>query len=104
MAVTFSICFKDRKSVMLGVWAAPEAPETLPKGGGLRTDFRPLNQLKFRPKVQPRLAPQTIARNAISWTEVQASEVRAPTFFCESARLPESVLHAATTQLQNAIP
>ena len=28
--------FKDRKSVILGVWAAPGAPETLPKGGGLR--------------------------------------------------------------------
>ncbi len=25
---------KDRKSVILGVWAAPEAQETLPKGGG----------------------------------------------------------------------
>ena len=28
--------FKDRKSAILGVWAAPGAPETLPKGGGLR--------------------------------------------------------------------
>ncbi len=27
-------CFKGRKSVILGVWAAPGAPETLPKGGG----------------------------------------------------------------------
>jgi hypothetical protein len=27
---------KGRKSVILGVWAAPWAPETLPKGGGLR--------------------------------------------------------------------
>jgi hypothetical protein len=26
--------FKDRKSVILGVWAAPGAPETLPKGRG----------------------------------------------------------------------
>ena len=25
---------EDRKSVILGVWAAPGAPETLPKGGG----------------------------------------------------------------------
>ena len=25
---------KGRKSVILGVWAAPGAPETLPKGGG----------------------------------------------------------------------
>ncbi len=57
--------FKDRKSVILGVWAAPGAPEALPKGGGLRppffgmlsrasgatqtskmTDFRSLNNLK----------------------------------------------------------
>ena len=29
-------CVKDRKSVILGVWATPGAPETLPKGGGLR--------------------------------------------------------------------
>ncbi len=28
--------FMGRKSVILGVWAAPGAPETLPKGGGLR--------------------------------------------------------------------
>ncbi len=27
---------KGWKSVILGVWAAPGAPETLPKGGGLR--------------------------------------------------------------------
>jgi hypothetical protein len=27
---------KDRRSVILGVWAAPGAPEPLPKGGGLR--------------------------------------------------------------------
>ncbi len=27
--------FKDRKSVILEVWAAPGAPETLPQGGGL---------------------------------------------------------------------
>ncbi len=26
--------FKGRKSVILGVWAAPGAPETHPKGGG----------------------------------------------------------------------
>jgi hypothetical protein len=30
------MCFKGRKSVILGVGAAPGAPETLPKGGGLR--------------------------------------------------------------------
>ncbi len=54
--------FKDRKYVILGVWAAPGARETIPLGGGLRpppfarvsgapgaaqtpkmTDFRPLN-------------------------------------------------------------
>ena len=28
--------FKGRNSVILGVWAAPGAPETLPKGGGPR--------------------------------------------------------------------
>ncbi len=28
--------FKGRKSAILGVWAAPGARETLPKGGGLR--------------------------------------------------------------------
>ncbi len=28
--------FKDWKSVILGVWAAPGAPETFAKGGGLR--------------------------------------------------------------------
>ncbi len=28
--------FKGRKSVMLGVWVAPMAPETLPKDGRLR--------------------------------------------------------------------
>ena len=27
---------KGRRSIILGVWAAPGAPETLPKGGGLR--------------------------------------------------------------------
>ncbi len=27
---------KDRKPAILGVWASPGAPETLPKGGGLR--------------------------------------------------------------------
>jgi hypothetical protein len=32
----FSNFFTDRKSVILGVWAAPVAPDTLPKGGGLR--------------------------------------------------------------------
>ena len=30
-----SFC-KDRKSLILGVWAAPGALETLPNGGGLR--------------------------------------------------------------------
>ncbi len=58
---------------MLGVLAAPGAPETLAKGGGRSPppvgsvsgapgatqtpkmiDFRPLNNLKFPPKVQPR--------------------------------------------------
>ncbi len=28
--------FSDRKSAIFGVWAAPGAPETLAKGGGLR--------------------------------------------------------------------
>ena len=65
--------FKGRKSVILGVWAALGAPETLPKGGELRpppfarvsgapgaaqtpkmTDFRPTKNYKFPPKVQPR--------------------------------------------------
>ena len=62
---------------ILGVWGAPRtpgAPETLQKGGGeasrpsemaaeapgaaqtpKMTDFRPLNNFKFSPKVQPRL-------------------------------------------------
>jgi hypothetical protein len=31
-----SIFFGGRKSAILGVWAAPAAPGTLPKGGGLR--------------------------------------------------------------------
>ncbi len=33
----FPIFVKDRKSVILGVWAAPGARETIPLGGGLRT-------------------------------------------------------------------
>ncbi len=64
MAMTF-YKKKDRKSVMLGVWAAPGAPETLAKGEELRpppfgmvsgapgaaqthkmTDFRPLTNYK----------------------------------------------------------
>ena len=33
----YKICelLKDRESVILGVWAAPGARETIPKGGGL---------------------------------------------------------------------
>jgi hypothetical protein len=72
---------KDRKSIILGVWAAPGAPETLAKGGGLRpppvgkvsgapgaaqtpkmTDFKPLNKLEFPPKVQPRRISVSNAR------------------------------------------
>ncbi len=71
--------FKDRNSVILGVWAAPGAPETLAKGGGLRpppfarvskspgatqtlkiTDFQSLIGFRIfnQAKVQPRYAPQ----------------------------------------------
>ncbi len=67
---------KGRKSVILGVWAAPGAPETLPKGGGLRpppfarvsrgpgaaqtpkmTDFRSLRIFKFYSYVQNAATP-----------------------------------------------
>jgi hypothetical protein len=34
VAVELFKILKDRKSVSFGVWAAPGAPETLPKGGG----------------------------------------------------------------------
>ncbi len=34
MAVKLFYKMKDRKSVMLEVWATPGAPETLAKGGG----------------------------------------------------------------------
>ncbi len=34
MAIQFLRLFKDRKSIVLGVWAASGAPETLAKGGG----------------------------------------------------------------------
>ena len=34
VAIEIDLLFKDRKSVILGVWAVPGAPETLPKGGG----------------------------------------------------------------------
>jgi hypothetical protein len=63
---------KGWKSAILGVWAAPGARETLAKGWGRSpppfgrvsgapgaaqtlkmTDFRPLTNLKFPPKVQP---------------------------------------------------
>ncbi len=37
--------FKDRKSVILGVWAAPGAPETLPKDAG-RSPPTQLNGLR----------------------------------------------------------
>ncbi len=65
--------FVDRKSVILGVWAAAGAPEILAKGGGRSpppfgkvsgapgaaqnpkmNDVRPLQNLQFRIKVQPR--------------------------------------------------
>ena len=36
LAANCNIYLRGRKSVILGVWAAPGAPETLPKGGGLR--------------------------------------------------------------------
>ncbi len=58
--------FKDRQSAILGVWPAPGAPDTLPKGGGVlsppfgrvyrapgaaqtpkMTDFRSLNKRTF---------------------------------------------------------
>ncbi len=61
---------KDLKSVILEIWAAPGAPDTLAKGGGRSpppfgrvsgapgaaqtpnmTDFRPLNNLSLPPKV-----------------------------------------------------
>ena len=35
--ILVTICFTDRKSAILGVWAAPGAPGTLPEGGGLRS-------------------------------------------------------------------
>ena len=34
--LSFDYFHKDRKSLILGVWAAPGARETLPNGGGLR--------------------------------------------------------------------
>ena len=74
--------------VILGVWEAPGAPETLQKGGGeaprpsemapeapgaaqtpKTTDFRSLTNFKFPPKVQPR----SCARGRRSLTRVYST-------------------------------
>ncbi len=70
--------FKDRKSIILRVWAAPGAPETL--ANGLRapraaqtpkmTDLRPLTNLKLPAKVQPRFGGEDgpeIAHGRPAW-------------------------------------
>jgi hypothetical protein len=78
-ATTVSWLHFDEKSAILGVWVAPGAPEILAKGRGRSpppfgrvsrapgaaqtpkmTDFRPLQHLKFPPKVQPRFGLNAI--------------------------------------------
>ncbi len=77
--------FKDRKSVILGVWAAPGGPETLAKGGGrspppfgrVSGPPRPpnppkwpmptLKKIKFPPQVQPRLLTRTSVGKSGLW-------------------------------------
>jgi hypothetical protein len=51
LASTILDFFKDCKLVILGVWAAPGAPETLAKGGGLRPH---LSEGSPRPPGPPR--------------------------------------------------
>ena len=76
--------FKDRASAIFGVWAAPGAPETLPKGGGPRsppfgrvsrapgvaqtskmTDFRSLKILELW--TQPKYSHETDPGHTRDW-------------------------------------
>ena len=88
---------KSRKSVLLGVWAAPGAPETPQKVGGRdfppnemafeapraaqttkMADFPPLENPKFPPKVQPRNG----LHGACKWLEPRSVQTRRPIPAC----------------------
>ena len=61
-------CFSGRKSVVLGVWGGPGAPETLQKGGGeaprpneMATEAPGAPEAIFTPlKAIPKPAPEAI--------------------------------------------